>query len=131
MSELHKFHILKADDSDERRMAYGWASVISKDGETIVDTQGDIIEPDELEKATTEFMLDVRKAQAMHNPGVKGVVVHSFPMTNEIAKSLDIECAQEGWIVGVKVTDDETWTGVKSGKLKAFSIGVTARREEV
>lgn len=127
--ELKKVHILKADD--DRRMVYGWASVITKNGEVVVDTQGDSIEPHELEKATTEFMSDVRKAQEMHNPGVKGMVVHSFPLIGEIAKSLGIECDQEGWIVGVHVSDSATWQKVKSGELRAFSIGGQGRREEV
>lgn len=127
--DLKKVHVLKADD--DRRMVYGWASVITKNGEVVVDTQGDSIEPQELEKATTAFMSDVRKAQEMHNPGVKGMVVHSFPMIADIAKSLGIECDQEGWIVGVQVSDEVTWQKVKSGELRAFSIGGAGRREEV
>lgn len=121
--------ILKFDD--EARMVYGWASVISENGEPVVDLQNDIIEPQELVKATTEFMLSVRKAMAMHEGDKVGSVVHSFPLTAEFAKSLGVSCDREGWIVGVHVPDDATWSRVKSGELKAFSIGAQAIREEV
>jgi hypothetical protein len=121
--------ILKFDE--EARMVYGWASVISEGGVPVVDLQDDIIEPQELVKATTEFMLSVRKAMAMHEGDKVGSVVHSFPLTAEFAKSLGVSCDREGWIVGVHVPDDATWSRVKSGELKAFSIGAQAIREEV
>lgn len=120
--------ILKIDE--EQRMAYGWASVITENGEAVVDTQGDIIEADELVKATTNFMMDARMAKMMHSGDGIGEVVHSFPLTAELAKALGIDCTKEGWIVGVKVHDDEVWKACKDGKLKAFSIGGTGVREE-
>lgn len=123
------FSILKVDD--EQRMVYGWASVIKEDGEVVVDTQGDVIESDELVKATTEFMADARIAKAMHEGGQVGEVLHSFPLVDDIAKSLGIACNREGWIVGVKVADDAIWKSVKDGTLRAFSIGGSGRREEV
>lgn len=130
--------ILKVND--EQRIVYGWASVITDKGSPVIDTQGDIIEPHELEKAATEFMSDARMAMVMHerndDNGIdedmrKGDVVHSFPLTADIAKSLGINCDREGWIVGVKVHDDDVWKAVKSGALRAFSIGARAVREEV
>lgn len=130
--------IFKADD--EERMVYGWASVITEDGEPVIDSEGDVIEASELVKATTAFMLDVRKAMIGHERNaagdiedsmVKGIVVHSFPLTAEIAKSLGIETKREGWIVGVKVTDEAVWKGVKEGRFRAFSIGGKGIREEI
>ena len=45
-----RFKIAKSDD--ERRLAFGWASVSMRiGGEVIEDWQGDIIEPKELEEA--------------------------------------------------------------------------------
>ena len=127
--EMTKATIVKVDD--EARMVYGWASVITEKGEPVVDTQGDVIEADELVKATTEFMADVRLAKAMHAGDGIGEVLHSFPLTAEIMKSLGIECDREGWIVGVKVGDDAVWKRVKSGELRSFSIGGAAQREEI
>lgn len=128
--------MMKAEDtaaivkvgSDESRMAYGWASVISENGEPVVDTQDDVISADELEKATTDFMADARTAKAMHDGDGIGEVLHSFPLTAELAKSLGISADREGWIVGVKVHDDNVWKAVKDGTFRAFSIGGHSRR---
>lgn len=121
--------ILKLDD--EQRIVYGWASVITEKGEPVVDTQGDVIPPAELEKATTEFMLDVRMAKAMHQGGQIGEVVHSLPLTYALAESLGIETEDEGWIVAMKIRDDEVWERIKSNELSAFSIGGSGTREAI
>lgn len=48
--------ITKSDD--EKRLAFGWASVsLTADGEEIEDWQKDIIEPEELENAAYNFVL--------------------------------------------------------------------------
>jgi hypothetical protein len=73
-------------------------------------------------------MLDVRVAKAMHSGSQIGEIVHSLPVTNEIAASLGITTDREGWIICVKVHDDSVWEDVKSGKLSAFSIGGRALR---
>lgn len=133
VSELTKFaiegEILKADD--EQRMVYGWASVITKNGEPVVDIQGDVIKAEELVSATTEFMKSVRTAKQMHVGAKIGTVVHSLPLTNEIAKSLGIKTDNEGWIVGMHVEDDAVWKAVKDGSLSAFSIGGSGVRKEI
>lgn len=120
---------VKISDGDQH-MAWGWASVHVKDGQTVVDLQKDAIEPDELVRATTEFMEDVRKAQEMHDASGKqiGVVVHSFPLTFELAKAFGINCDKEGWMVGVKVYSDKVWKRIKNGELVAFSIGGSGER---
>jgi cation transport regulator ChaB len=119
--------ILKADDDE--RIVWGWASVVTEKGVPVVDKQGDVISPEEISKAATEFMLDVRVAKAMHDGEQIGHVVHSFPLTNELAKALGIQSEREGWIIAQKITDDETWARVKSGELSAFSIGGNAITE--
>jgi hypothetical protein len=67
----------------------------------------------------------------MHTGGKIGEVVHSMPLTNEIAKALGIQSDREGWLVAIKVYDDQVWQDVKSGKLAAFSIGGRALKEMV
>lgn len=121
--------VLKADE--EARLVWGWASIISRDGEPIVDTQGDMISAEELSKAATEFMMDARVAKAMHEGGQVGEVVHSFPLTKEVADAFGIKTNIEGWIIAMKIHDDDVWSRVKSGELQAFSIGGEALREEV
>tara|TARA_R100000093_G_scaffold70881_2_gene45095 strand:- start:64 stop:492 length:429 start_codon:yes stop_codon:yes gene_type:complete len=120
--------ILKSDE--EQRLVYGWASVITEKGEPVVDRQGDVIKPDTLVKAVNNFMEHVRVGKQMHDGDQIGVVVHSWPCTNEINKSVGLEADREGWLVAFKVYDDEVWADVKAGKLAAFSIGGRAVKGE-
>ena len=121
--------ILKTDD--EQRMVFGWASVVTENGEPVVDRQGDVIEADTLVKAVNEFMEHVRVGKAMHTGEQVGVVVHSLPITKEIGEALGIQSDREGWVVAYKVFDDAVWDMVKSGELAAFSIGGRAQKEEI
>ena len=116
---------------DDQRIVYGYASVISKDGEPIVDRQGDIITAGELEKAASEFMLSNRIGKTMHSGEPTTTIIHSFPMTDEIKKAYQIESPYEAWLIAVKVHDDQTWDMVKRGELKDFSIGGKATRREL
>ena len=121
--------ILKTDD--EQRMVFGWASVVTENGEPVVDRQGDVIEAETLVKAVNEFMEHVRVGKAMHVGEQVGVVVHSLPITKEIGEALGIQSDREGWVVAYKVFDDDIWAMVKSGELAAFSIGGRAQKEEI
>jgi len=112
---------LKVDD--EQRIVYGWASVVTEDGEPVIDTQGDIISTAEMEKMANDFMEDVRMAKAMHDGDGIGEVIHSLPLTAELAKALGIESDLEGWIIGMKIHDDDAWSKIKSGEYAGFSIG--------
>jgi len=121
--------ILKADD--EQHIVFGWASVVTEKGEPVEDSQGDVIPPGEMERAANAFMQDVRTAKAMHAGEGVGEVIHSLPLTKSLADSLGIETPREGWIIAMKIHDDAVWQRVKSGELRAFSIGGTTQREAV
>lgn len=125
--EAEATSIIKMDD--EQRIVWGWASVVTKGKEPVFDTQGDYIPPEVMSKAANEFMLNARVAKTMHQGDQVGEVIHSLPLTYELAKSLGIKTDREGWIVAFKVHDDEAWNGVKKGALRAFSIGGKGLRE--
>jgi hypothetical protein len=128
------FHISKADD--EKRLAFGWASVAErKDGQTVVDWQDDIIDIAELESAAYDFVQFWREGSDMHERGGFdiAVLVESMVFTPEKMLALgikegDVPC---GWWVGFKVVDDDVWEKVKDGTYKMFSIEGEAVREEV
>jgi cation transport regulator ChaB len=125
--EMHKSaEVLKLDS--ERRIAWGWASVSTVDGQPVTDTQGDTITPAEMEKMADRFMASARTAKAMHEGDQIGEVLHSLPLTAELAKAFGMETDREGWIIGMKVHDDAVWQGFKEGRYKAFSIGGKAKR---
>ncbi len=50
-----------------------------------------------------------------------GTVIHSFPVTKEIAESMGIESNISGWMVGVKPTT-EILQKFLSGEYTGFSI---------
>jgi cation transport regulator ChaB len=131
-TEIHKSaneaKILKLDD--EQRIVWGWAYVSTENGELLSDTQGDSIEPAEMEKMANDFMLGSRSGKAMHAGEDRGTIIHSLPLTAELMKAFGIKSDREGWIIGYKVRDDKVWEMVKSGKFTGFSIGGKAADTE-
>ena len=126
------FEITKIDDE---HLVFGWLSVaINKSGEVIEDSQGDIIDPEELEKAAYDFVLVSREAGDMHKR-VEGIghIVESMVFTLEKQEALGIppETVPVGWWVGFKIFDEDVWKRIKSGELSAFSIGGRGQREEI
>lgn len=85
-------------------------------------------------ESVTEFMKSQRVATEDHErddndqPVQKGVVVHSFPLTEDIAKSLGIETDKTGWLVAMQPTA-EVFKRFESGELNQFSIGGGAIRK--
>ena len=118
--------VIKADILDvntEERLAYGWAYVTQDKGQVSYDHSKEWMTSDTLTKAATSFMLNSRAAKSMHSGEPVAEIVHSLPITKEIADALGIQTDREGWVIGVFVKDDTVWEMVKSGKLSSFSIG--------
>jgi len=131
---MTEFSIYKSDD--DRRLVFGWASIAKRtDGTQIEDWQGDMIDPDDLEEAVYEYVLDFRDAGEEHVPSLrkKGKLVESVVFTKEKMKAMGIPegFVPEGWWIGFKVFDDETWAKVKSGEYSMFSIEGKGIREPV
>jgi len=125
-SVVKSAEVLKLDTA--RRIAWGWASVSTLKGEMVVDRQGDIIAPDEMEKMADRFMASARTAKAMHEGDGIGEVLHSLPLTAELAKALGLESDREGWIIGMKIHDDAVWQKFVTKEFTGFSIGGSAKR---
>ena len=129
------FEIIRKDKAQQ--VVYGWASVSVDDGELVTDLQGDQIEPDELEKAVEQFMLDYRAQQAggagvMHETEPMCEVIASLVTTPDIVKAFGLgDDIPVGWILGLKVINPEVWKRVESGELQALSIQGSAERVPV
>lgn len=113
----------------DQQLVWGWAYVCTVDGAISLDHSSEFVTPAEMEKAATNFMLDARVAKAMHSGDQVGEVIHSLPLTKELAKALGIQSDREGWIICMKIHDPLIWKRVKSGELPAFSIGGRALKE--
>ena len=121
------FQIMKSND--EKKLAFGWASVaIRADGEVIEDWQDDIVEPEELENAAYKFVEFYREGGEMHERGGAAVLIESVVITEEKMKAIGIPegTLPVGWRIGFKVLDDEVWEKVKDGTYSILHL--TSRR---
>ncbi len=109
--------VLKVDE--ELGLVFGWGMVCSS------DSDGERIPTSEMLQAVTEFSLESeRPSDDMHDGEQDGTVVHSFPLTDEIAKVFGIACQTQGWMVAVKPSA-EVLEKFKDGTYTGFSIGGT------
>lgn len=128
-NEPPTFEIAKLDE--DQRLVFGWASVAIKAGDTLVtDSQGDQIEPAELEKAAYSFVEHHRVANEMHAGPPVGAIVESFVVTPDKLKKMGLSPngapAVAHW-VGFRVSP-ETFAKVKAQRLRMFSIEGSATR---
>lgn len=128
------FKIIKRDD--EKRLIFGWANVaIKTDGEQVVDHQKDLIEPEDLEEAVYDYVLNFRDGGEEHISSLrkKAKMIESCVFTKEKMRAMGIPegIVPEGWWIGFYVTDDEAWEKVKDGTYQMFSIEGQGIREEV
>lgn len=122
---------------DDKRLAFGWASVVEKDGLPVVDRQGDYIAPEDMETAAYVYVQKSRVGGDMHrrdesDQAVKvSDLVESVVFTKEkIAKMGLPDSTPVGWWVGFKIHDEDTWQTVKKGGHTGFSIHGRGRRQE-
>ena len=123
------FEFTKADAAG--RFVRGWASVVTDQMGQVADSQGDMIDIDDIRKAAHRFVSDARIAKAMHQGQQVGEVVESVIIDDEFAKALGITDPKRGWWIGMEIHDDTIRKGVREGKLRAFSIGGRGRRQPV
>ena len=121
--------ITKLDE--EKRLAFGWFSIIEEGGEPVVDGEGDVIKTEDLEDAAYDFVLNARIAGENHVRKGVGQLVESMVFTKEKQETLGIDLGFVGWWGGFFISDDEVWKAVKEGDFESFSIGGTGERKEL
>ena len=126
---------------DDKRVAFGWASVVEKDGMPVVDRQGDYMSVDDVETAAYQYVLKSRKGGDMHaritselgedSPKHVADLIESVVFTDEkIAKMGLPDNFPRGWWIGMKVNDEDTWQEVKKGNRTGFSIHGKGKRQD-
>lgn len=140
----------KSDDSDvvwegtfskldeDKRQAFGWASVVEVNGKPVIDRQGDWITPEEIEKAAYEYVLHNRKGGHQHKrteddqPLQASSLIESFVVTPEKIEKMGLpEDTPCGWWVGYHFHDDQAWEDVKKGLKTGFSIHGKGKRRDI
>ena len=104
--------ITKLDE--DKFLAFGWASVAQDaDGKVIVDSQGDTISIEELEKTAYNFVCGWHTAGEMHERYGVAELVESVVFTPEKIAALGLEGkVPVGWWTGWKNTESRgplTW----------------------
>lgn len=113
---------------DDKRQAFGWASVVTKDGSPVLDKQGDYISIQDLEDAAYTYVHKSRVGGDMHkrngdSPHKVSDMIESMVFTPEkIAKMGLPEGFPEGWWVGYQIHDEDTWQEVRKNGRTGFSI---------
>ena len=122
------FYVEIAKDLSNADTLFGYAIVCktrneSGEFEDYFDTQGDHITEDYMKKVADEFMFSSRVAKFQHDGEQIGLVVHSFPMTEEIAASVGAIVTKTGWLIGMKPDDESILKAYANGEITGFSIG--------
>lgn len=120
----------------DKMLVFGWSNVaVDADGTQITDLQGDVIDPDELEKAAYDHVLNFRSTGERHDPGLrhKGRLVESCVFTKEKQAAIGIPpgIVPEGWWVGYKIDDPEAWEKIKKGEYLSFSVEGKGQRTPI
>lgn len=114
---------------DSKQIVYGVALTPG-----LRDSQGDIVEPEDIEKAAHAYLVNYRKHDVQHAEVVTGAdgqaiaeTVESFiaPQTMDIAGQ---KVLKGSWVLGVHINDPDTWQKVQKGELTGFSIGGSGER---
>ncbi len=123
--QLQATQILKVDET--LGLVFGFAAVSKVDGEDHYDRQGDHIPEHVILKGALKFAKGERVAKEMHKGESVGDVVFLFPLTTEIAKSLDIQTKTTGLLIAMQPDDPAVMKKFQEGTYTGFSIGGLAK----
>lgn len=132
-----------AKTDEDQHLVFGIFSIVEVDGKPIVDREGDVITPRDLEKAAYGHVLNARIAGEMHTRIGVGDLVESFVFTTEKQQAfvaalhergvtgavMDLRCV--GWWGGYHITDEAVWAKIKAGEYVAWSIGGSGVRTPI
>ena len=124
-----QFEIVRKDAA--KRRIYGWFSVAkTKDGKTLVDRHGDVIDVAELESAASEFLKEYRQGGLEHAGGAPNELISSVVFSRELQDAMGIPAGvlPEGWFGGFEVAES-VYQRVAKGSLLMFSIEGEAEPE--
>ncbi len=120
LANIQKATVTKVDEG--LGLVFGWAIICTEKGVDHYDLQGDHIPEGVMIESVTKFMAEARVAKDMHSGDQHGDIVHSFPLTADIAKAMGIETETTGWMVAMRPSAEILKLYV-SGERRGFSIG--------
>ena len=131
-SKSIRAQILKA--RSEKQIAMAVTNVVAdRDGNPVVDHQGDVMDISNLEDAFIKRFAKsgVDIGGTMHQREGGADVVEHFTISRDEWKALEPYIGMEIGVVKIRVRDQSMWAGVKDGTYPEVSIGGTGRREPI
>lgn len=121
---ITKTEVRKTEDGGDQNLVFGWASIVEKDGQIVIDVQDDMISEADLEEAFYGFVKNARNAGEMHADSGShiGTCIECMVFTKEKQKLMKIDLGFVGAWVGFEVAS-EIFAKVKDGSYPEFSIG--------
>lgn len=125
--------IYKKDDVQQ--IIYGKALVPNR-----VDSQGDIVSKDDVEKTAHEFLMNIQKAYVellstgknVTNASQIGYMHKVFKGVGGFGYIVESYIDQEGsWILATKITNKDVWKKIADGEITGYSIGGKGQRVPV
>lgn len=132
MNELEG--VIGIEKADEKKgLVFGWASVMKKNGELVIDRENDVIEDEwHFEKAAYDFVTSVRVGGDNHVRKGVSHLVESMVFTEEKIEALGLpEDFPVGWWTGWQITDAEVMKGMAEGKYSGFSVHGKGKRKSI
>jgi hypothetical protein len=122
--------IAKSDDLEQH--VFGWANVaVTKSGEQTIDHHLDVIDPEDLELAAYDFVMNARVSGEDHAGDVDATCIESIVFTKEKIDAMGLPeglLPEAGWWVGFHIPDRDAYERARDSK-SMFSIEGTAIRE--
>lgn len=123
-----RVRVAKSDDT--RQMVFGWAMVaVRKDGRYNVDYHGHWTEPEDVEEAAYDFVLNaangpVSGEQHDEDYNADGYLIESVAFTAEKLQAMGIDpgAVDLGHWVGLYIPDREAYERVRDGEKSMLSI---------
>ena len=114
------------EKSEFQQIVYGIALIPDQ-----VDSQGDTITKEQIEKVAHQFMMDCRQNDLQHQqvlPQSKTIPVESYlaPVDFQLGSKL---IKAGSWIVATKIYDPSVWGMIMNGEIRGYSIKGTGQRK--
>lgn len=119
-----------------KQNVFGWAYVMSEDGQTqVFDKSGEYIDLEDiehLEDGAYEFVKNVRVGSDFHIRKGVSTMIESMVFTPEKIEKMGLPSSFPiGWWVGFHVSDPDTWASVEKSSYLMFSVHGKALKQEI
>lgn len=125
----HCWQVEIAKTDEDKRLVFG---IVYSPGE--VDSQGDMTDAAEIEKAAYAFLKTSRTGDGVDKDHTFTAESGAFVAESWLVRKGDpvfLDQPEGSWAVAIKIDDDALWSAVKSGEIGGLSMGGRADIEQI